>query len=72
MDLLDKLRKAVKVLRIKGQISTCEEVINKNYAEIGKLYYEQYGVTPEVIFEKQCRAIKNAENGKKELEKKLE
>ena len=37
----------------------CEEVMKKNYLEIGKIYFEQYSDMPEHPFEKQCEAITN-------------
>ena len=36
-----------------------------------KQYFEQYGENPEGGFEKQCEAIKNAQNGIKELQEKI-
>lgn len=68
----DKVKDAAEILRLKAQISTCEEVIQKNYLEIGKLYYEQYGEAPDALFQKQCRAIGNAQNGMRELHKKMD
>ena len=67
----DKAQETVDVINLKSQISTCEEVIRKNYQEIGKQYFEQYGENPEGGFEKQCEAIKNAQNGIKELQEKI-
>ena len=67
----DKAKDTAEILRLKGQISTCEEVIKKNYLEIGKLFFEQYGEHPEALFENQCNAIRNAQNGAKELQDKI-
>lgn len=71
-EVADKARETAEIVNLKSQIATCEEVIKKNYAEIGKLYYEQYGENPDALFEKQCKAIGNARNGVKELQKKVE
>lgn len=69
--VVDKAKEIAEVASLKSQIGTCEEVIKKNYAEIGRLYYENYGSVPEALFEKQCHAIQNAQNGAKELEQKI-
>lgn len=68
----DKARETAELVKLKRRIATCEEVMKKNYLELGKLYYEQYGGAPDALFEKQCRAIRNASDGAKELRKKME
>ena len=67
----DKAKELAEIAGLKSQISTCEEVLKKNYLEIGKIYYEQYGDMPEEPFEKQCRSIRNARNGIEDLQKKV-
>lgn len=69
--LMDKAKEAAEIASLKGQISTCEEIIKKNYAEIGRLYYENFGEEPQELFAKQCRAIQNAKKGAEELEQKI-
>ena len=71
-EVADKAKDAAEILRLKSQISTCEEVIKKNYLEIGKLFFEQYGEEPEAPFEKQCTAIRNARDGVKALQEKID
>lgn len=71
-EVAEKAKEAAEIASLKGKIATCEEVIKKNYLEIGKLYYEQYGEMPEEEFEKQCRSIRNASKGKKELQKQID
>ena len=71
-EVAEKAKDTAEILRLKGQISTCEEVIKKNYLEIGKLFYEQYGDDPDALFEKQRTAIKNAQTGVKELQEKID
>lgn len=66
----DKAKKLAEIASLKSQISTCEEVIRNNYLEIGRLFVEQYG-GEEAPFEKQRRAINNAQLGVKELEAKI-
>ncbi len=67
----DKAKEVAEIARLKSQITACEEVIKKNYTEIGRLYYELYGDMAEEKFEKQCRAIKNARNGVEDLQQKI-
>ncbi|MGN1148766.1 MAG: hypothetical protein ACI4TB_10105 [Lachnospiraceae bacterium] len=69
--VVDKAKEMAEIASLKSQIGTCEEVIKKNYAEIGKIYYENFGDCPEEPFAKQCRAIKNAQEGVKDLEAKI-
>lgn len=70
-DVVGKAKEVSAVAGLKSQIGTCEEVIKKNYAEIGRLYYENFGNNPEELFAKQCRAITNAKEGVKDLEQKI-
>lgn len=70
-EVADKARDTAEILSLKSQISTCEEVIKKNYLEIGRLFYEQYGENPDAPFEKQRNAIKNARIGATELRDKI-
>lgn len=67
----DKAKEVAEIASLRSQIATCEEVIKKNYMEIGKLYYELYGDMSEEDFAKQCRAIKNARHGVEELQQKI-
>ena len=69
--ICEKAKELKENIALRGQIATCEEVIEKNYREIGRSYYEQYGDTQDAEFGKQCRAINNAMNGVKELKKQL-
>ena len=70
-EVADKAKEIAEIANLRNQISTCEEVMKKNYIEIGKNYYNQYGDMPEEPFEKQCRSIKNAKNGIDELQDKI-
>lgn len=71
-EVADKAKDTAEILSLKSQISTCEEVIKKNYLEIGRLFYEQYGENPDAPFEKQRNAIKNARVGVSELQAKID
>ena len=69
--VVEKAKEIAEIASLKSQIGTCEEVIKKNYAEIGKIYYENFGDSSEELFVKQCRSIKNAQNGARDLEQKI-
>ena len=70
-EVADKAKDQAEILSLRGQISTCEEVIKKTDLEIGRLFYEQYGDDADAPFEKQRNAIKNARIGVKELQAKI-
>lgn len=70
-EVADKAKEIAEIANLKSQIATCEEVMKKNYMEIGKLYFEEYGNMPEAPFEKQCHAIENAKTGIEALEEKI-
>lgn len=67
----EKAKDVAEIVSLKSQIATCEDIMKKNYMEIGRIYYEQYGDMAEEIFAKQCRSIKNARNGVEQLQKKI-
>lgn len=69
--VVDKAKEMAEIASLKSQIGTCEEVIKKNYAEIGRIYFENFGDCPEELFTKQCRSIRNAKEGVKDLEQKI-
>ena len=66
----DKAKELAAIANLKSQISTCEEVMKKNYLEIGKIYFEQYSDMPEPPFEKQCETIKNSQRAIADLQEK--
>ena len=70
-DVTEKAKKTMEIMNLKSQIETCEERMNKNYMEIGKMYYELYGEHPDEPFEKACRNIKYAQNGVEKLQEKI-
>ena len=69
-EAVDKTRILAEIMSLKSQIATCQEVIKKNYLEIGKLYYEEYRDVEDAPFEKQREAITNARKGEEELQAK--
>jgi len=67
----DKAKEIAEIASLRNQISACEEVIRKNYLEIGKLYMEQYKDDPDAPYEKQRKAILNAQAGVEDLQRKI-
>lgn len=67
----DKAKELAEIASLRSQISTCEEVMRKNYLEIGRLYYEQFKEAEYNDFVDQCTAITNAKNGVEALEEKI-
>lgn len=70
-DVADKAKDMAEIASLRNQIAACEDVIRKNYLEIGKLYYEQFKEAEYNDFAEQCTAISNAKNGVEALEEKI-
>lgn len=70
-EVTDKAKDLVEIANLKSQIKTNEDVMKRNYTEIGRLYYELHGTEPEADYEEQCRAIENAQNTINDLEEKI-
>lgn len=70
-EMSDKAKEMAEIASLKSQINTCEDVIKKNYIELGRIYYEQHASEPEEACEEACRAITNAKNGIADLEQKI-
>ena len=67
-----KAKEVAGIAQLKLQMSTQEELIKKNYLEIGKLYYELYADMEEEAFRKACSEINNARKEIEMLEKQIE
>lgn len=67
----DKAKELVEIANLKSQIASCEEVIKKNYMEIGRLYMEQHRDDEDAEFAKQRKAIINAQAGVADLQSKI-
>ncbi len=67
----DKAKDMAQIASLKSQIATCEEVIKKNYMEIGRLFMEQYKDAEDAPFEKQRTAIMNARDGVEDLQRRI-
>jgi len=70
-EVTDRAKELAEIANLRSQINTCEEVVKKNYMEIGRRYYEQRGSEPEEAYEEQCRAVRNAQTGIADLEEKI-
>lgn len=70
-EVADKAKDVAEIANLRSQIAACEDVIKKNYMEIGKLYYEQFKEAECNDYAEQCTAITNAKNGIKALESKI-
>lgn len=66
-----KAKDMAEIASLKSQIRTCEDVMKKNYMEIGKRYYELHKDAWEEIYDEECRAVANAQNGIDELDAKI-
>lgn len=66
-----KAKDLAEIAGLKSQIKTCEDVIKKNYIEIGKLYCELHDMGVEEAYDEYYRAISNAQTAIKELEDKI-
>ena len=71
-EVAEKARVLAEIASLKSQIAACEDIIKKNYQEIGKQYFEEYSDVPDAPFEKQCEAVRNAQRGVQELQEKIE
>lgn len=70
-EVTDKAKELAEIANLKSQVKTCEDVIKRNYIEIGKLYYEKHGLEPEADYDEYCRAVANAQNAVDDLEEKI-
>ena len=70
-EVTDKARDIAEVANLKSQIHNCEELVKKRYIEIGKIYYEKHGSTPEEEYIDACRDIENAQNTIVDLEARI-
>lgn len=70
-EVTDKAKDMAEIANLKGQIHTCEELLKKRYIEIGKIYYDKHGSTPEEEYLDACRDIENAQNTVVDLETRI-
>lgn len=71
-EVTGKAKDLAEIANLKSQISTCKDVMKKNYIEIGRLYFEKHGEEPEEEYEEFCRAVANAKAGIADLEEQIQ
>jgi len=67
-----KAKELAEVTRLKNMLHTCEEVIDQNYREIGKAYFEAHREETDDIYAEQLKAIQDARTGAEALKKQIE
>ena len=70
-EVTDKAKDVAEIVRLKSQIKTCEDIMKRNYMEIGRRYYELHASIPEEHYAEQCIAINNAQDNIAEYEQKI-
>lgn len=70
-EVSEKTKELAEIANLRRQISTCEDVIRKNYIEIGRRYCEMHGQEPEAEYEEFCLAVANAKAGVADLEEQI-
>ena len=70
-EVSEKVKEVSEITSLKRQIGICEDVIRKNYMEIGRRYYEKEGTEPGAEYEEFCKAISNAKTGLEDLEERI-
>ncbi len=66
-----KAKELAEVTRLKNMLHTCEEVIDQNYREIGKAYFEAHREEAEGEFAEQIKAIQDAQKGAEVLKEQI-
>lgn len=68
----EKAKEVAGVAQLKIQLSTQEDIIKKNYQEIGKRYFDLYRDMPEDPFMKECDDIKAAQREIEKIKEQIE
>ena len=66
-----KAKELAEITRLKNMLHTCEEVIDQNYREIGKAYFEAHKEDGEGEFADQIKAILDAQKGAETLREQI-
>ncbi len=66
-----KAKELAEVTRLKNLLHTCEQVIDQNYREIGKAYFEAHKEEAENEYADQMKAIKEAQQGAEALKEQI-
>lgn len=70
-EITGKAKDIADIAGLKRQIASCEEKIRKNYIELGRLYYEKHGQTPEAEYDAFCWEIADAKESIEELQEQI-
>ena len=70
-EMADKAKNFTDIASLRGQIVSYENVMLRNYKEIGKAYYQAHKNDLTQEFEEQMQAISDAENTIAELKKRI-
>lgn len=71
-EAVDKAKVLAEIAGLRGQVAACEDVIRKNYQEIGRQYFEEYSEVADAPFGEQCEAIQNAKGRMQGLQERIE
>lgn len=67
-----KAKELAEITRLKNMLHTCEEVIDQNYREIGKAYFEAHKDEADAEYAEQIKAILDAQKGAETLREQIE
>lgn len=67
-----KAKELAEITRLKNMLHTCEEVLDQNYREIGKAYYEAHKDEEDGEYSEAFRAIRDAQRGMEALKEQIE
>ncbi len=71
-NISEKAKEMAAVADLKSQMNTCNTVIKKNYAQIGKIYYANNALNPEPEYEELIQEIRTTQKKIDELQKKID
>lgn len=66
-----KAKELAELTRLKNLLHTCEEIMNQNYREIGKAYFEAHKEDAENEYAVQMKAILDAQKGAEALREQI-
>lgn len=87
MEFFDKLERAVtetgqgigrkakelaEITKLKNMLHTCEKVMDQNYREIGRKWYEAHKDEENNEYAKECKALRDAQAGADALKEQID
>ncbi len=67
-----KAKDLAEITKLKNMLHTCEEVIDRQYREIGKAYFEAHKDEEDDLYAQQCKAIRDAQRGAEALQEQID